>query len=87
MLFSKSYCPFSHRTKELFEDMEIKSLTIELDDLEQGPYIQDVLCDLTQQRRIPICFINGKHIGGYESIMKLVKSNKLIDTIAGDERY
>ncbi|RHY19094.1 hypothetical protein DYB25_002428 [Aphanomyces astaci] len=33
VFFSKSYCPFCVRVKELFEDMDIKPLTIELDDL------------------------------------------------------
>ncbi|OQR90204.1 glutaredoxin-C1 [Achlya hypogyna] len=84
VLFSKSYCLFSERVKELFDDMDIQSLTIELDDLEEGARIQDALRDMTQQCTIPNVFINGKHIGGCESIMKLVKANKLMDTISGD---
>ncbi|EQC37575.1 thioredoxin reductase (NADPH) [Saprolegnia diclina VS20] len=85
VLFSKSYCQFSERVKELFDDMDIQSLTIDLDDLDEGAHIQDALRDMTQQCTIPNVFINGKHIGGCESVMKLVKANKLMDTISGDE--
>ncbi|ETV74337.1 hypothetical protein H257_10929 [Aphanomyces astaci] len=81
VFFSKSYCPFCVRVKELFEDMDIKPLTIELDDLEAGQDIQDVLADMTSLRTVPNVFINGRHIGGCDSVMKLAKSNTLLDTI------
>ncbi|RHY13724.1 hypothetical protein B5M09_012126 [Aphanomyces astaci] len=61
--------------------MDIKPLTIELDDLEAGQDIQDVLADMTSLRTVPNVFINGRHIGGCDSVMKLAKSNTLLDTI------
>ncbi|KAH9109232.1 hypothetical protein LEN26_013220 [Aphanomyces euteiches] len=81
VFFSKSYCPVCTRVKELFDDMDIKPLTIELDDLETGDDIHSVLVEMTSLRTVPNVFINGKHIGGCDSVMKLVKSNKLLDTI------
>ncbi|KAG9401577.1 hypothetical protein AC1031_009445 [Aphanomyces cochlioides] len=81
VFFSKSYCPMCTRVKEVFDDMDIKPLTIELDDLETGDDIHSVLVEMTSLRTVPNVFINGKHIGGCDSVMKLVKSNKLLDTI------
>ncbi|KAF0682411.1 Aste57867_25457 [Aphanomyces stellatus] len=84
VFFSKSYCPFCSRVKELFDDMDIKPLTIELDDMEAGQDIQDVLVEMTSLRTVPNVFINGKHIGGCDSVMKLAKTNKLLETINSD---
>jgi len=38
--------------------------TIELDEVEDGPAIQEALVDLTNQRTVPSIFINRIHIGG-----------------------
>ena len=33
MVYSKSYCPFSHSVKSLFEDLEVDAKFVELDEL------------------------------------------------------
>jgi len=48
----------------------------------QGDQIQEILKDMTSQRTVPNVFINGKHIGGCDSVMKLAKSNELLTTVA-----
>ncbi len=42
-----------------------------------GPEIQDLLLQLTKQRTVPNVFINGKHIGGCDSVLELHSQNKL----------
>lgn len=39
--------------------------------LDDGPSIQQVLAELTNQRTVPNVFINGKHIGGCDATYKV----------------
>eukprot|EP00761_Pharyngomonas_kirbyi_P012622 gb/GECH01012649.1/.p1 GENE.gb/GECH01012649.1/~~gb/GECH01012649.1/.p1 ORF type:complete len:104 (+),score=28.57 gb/GECH01012649.1/:1-312(+) len=63
-VFSKSYCPFCHSVKHLFNELGVKSFNIELDEENKGSAMQDYLQSKTGQRTVPNVFINKKHIGG-----------------------
>lgn len=39
--------------------------------LDDGPSIQQVLVELTNQRTVPNVFVNGKHIGGCDATYKV----------------
>jgi len=63
-VFSKSYCPYCTATKTLLSELGAKYYAIELDQVDDGAAIQDVLAELTGQRTVPNVFIKGEHIGG-----------------------
>ncbi|TMW55843.1 hypothetical protein Poli38472_008491 [Pythium oligandrum] len=71
LVFSKTHCPYCARVKALFEDLEVNHEVVELDERSDGAQIQALLLELTKQRTVPNVFINGKHIGGCDSVMEL----------------
>ncbi|EGE80167.1 glutaredoxin 3 [Blastomyces dermatitidis ATCC 18188] len=68
VVFSKSYCPYSSATKSLLNELGIPYYALELDEIDDGAAIQDVLAALTHQRTVPNIFIAQKHIGGNSDI-------------------
>jgi len=77
VIFSKSYCPYCSRAKDLFAtvfpNVEVKVL--ELDSRDDGPEIQGYLQQLTEQRTVPNIFINQKHVGGNDDLQALQKTD------------
>jgi glutaredoxin 3 len=64
VIYSKSYCPFCTKTKDLFKGMGVEAKVYELDNMPDGADIQSALGELTGQRTVPNVFVAGKHIGG-----------------------
>ncbi|KAJ7353844.1 thioredoxin reductase [Desmophyllum pertusum] len=81
MMFSKSYCPFCKKVKDLFKSINVTFSAMELDLLDNGPTIQDKLKELTGQKTVPNVFIRGKHIGGASDTIKLHTDGKLMELI------
>jgi glutaredoxin len=53
VIFSKTTCPFCRKTKDLFDGLEVKYTTVELDEMDNGPAVQDALLDSSGQRTVP----------------------------------
>ncbi|KAK9762075.1 Glutaredoxin [Basidiobolus ranarum] len=79
MIFSKSYCPFCRRAKDLFGSLKVEFKAIELDEHENGDEIQEFLKTLTGQRTVPNVFIHGRHIGGFDTLSSANQTGKLKD--------
>ncbi|TRY88517.1 hypothetical protein DNTS_020680 [Danionella cerebrum] len=77
LVFSKSYCPFCVKVKDLFKELNVKCNAIELDLIEDGSNYQDLLHEMTGQKTVPNVFINKKHIGGCDNTMKAHKDGIL----------
>ena len=43
MIFSKSFCPFCVKVKELFKSLDIEYTAVELDQIEEGEEMQKIL--------------------------------------------
>jgi len=69
MIFSKTYCPYCKRTKELFKREKIEANVFELDQAARGSEIQQALHKKTGQRTVPNVFIKGTHIGGSDATL------------------
>ncbi|EIN14345.1 glutaredoxin [Punctularia strigosozonata HHB-11173 SS5] len=84
-IFSKSWCPYCKRAKELFrkEFPDEQPKIIELDEVADGAAIQDYLQDKTGQRSVPNIFVNQKHVGGCDDVHALYGGGKLKQLVAG----
>ncbi|VVT53449.1 uncharacterized protein SAPINGB_P003579 [Magnusiomyces paraingens] len=79
---SKSYCPYCKATKNLLNQVGVRTATIiELNETEDGAEIQDALEQITGQRTVPNIFISGKHIGGNSDIQSLNSRDQLVPAL------
>lgn len=84
VIFSKSYCPYCTKAKELFSSLNVEGTKVyELDNMDNGADIQKALLDLTGQRTVPNIFINKKHLGGNDDAQAAYRSGKLQQMIDG----
>jgi glutaredoxin 3 len=78
MVFSKTYCPYCTKVKDLFSNtLNIPYHVIELDQDVQGPKIQDYLRRWTGQKTVPNVFIHGQHVGGCDSTFAAYHDGRL----------
>mmetsp|Transcript_21855 Transcript_21855/g.46786 ORF Transcript_21855/g.46786 Transcript_21855/m.46786 type:complete len:111 (-) Transcript_21855:329-661(-) len=82
VVFSKSYCPFCTKTKQLFSSMNIDAKVFELDRMDNGDAVQGELLAISGQRTVPNVFIKGKHLGGNDDTQAAAKSGKLQEMLA-----
>ncbi|KAG2307736.1 hypothetical protein Bca52824_027484 [Brassica carinata] len=87
VVFSKSYCPYCVRVKELLQQLGAKFVAIELDkdivhccfyNTGDGSQVQSALAEWTGQRTVPNVFIGNNHIGGCDDVTKLHRDGKLV---------
>jgi glutaredoxin 3 len=81
VVFSKSYCPYCKQTKGTLNSFGADYAVFELDQLQDGPDLQDALEDITGQRSVPNILFKGKHIGGNSDLQDLRSSDKLEDLL------
>ncbi|KAH7566326.1 hypothetical protein ACOSP7_022756 [Xanthoceras sorbifolium] len=77
VIFSKSYCPYCLRAKQMFAELHERPFVVELDLRDDGAQIMYVLLDLVGRRTVPQIFVNGKHIGGSDDLKAAVSSGQL----------
>lgn len=83
VVFSKSYCPFCTKTKELFTGLGVEYVVHELDKMgDDGPELQMALFKMTGQKSVPNVFVNGQHIGGNDDTQAAAKEGKLQEMLA-----
>lgn len=78
VIFSKSYCPYCRRVKQLLEELDVRHRVIELDEREDGSALQAELLHLTGQRTVPNVFVGGTSIGGADATFALHRQQKLL---------
>ncbi|KAG2405128.1 Glutaredoxin protein [Vigna angularis] len=84
VVFSKTYCSFCVRVKQLFASLGVTYKLLELDVelvghvAADGADIQAALLEWTGQRTVPNVFIGGKHIGGCDNTTDLHNQGKLV---------
>lgn len=80
-IFSKSWCPYCKKAKELLNQYNLlssgKTLCNELDKMTDGKEIQNVLTNYTKQKTVPYIFFYSKFIGGYSELYNLHVTNRL----------
>ncbi|XP_069025614.1 thioredoxin reductase 3 isoform X2 [Embiotoca jacksoni] len=84
IVFSKSYCPYCVKVKDLFKELKVDCSVVELDLLEDGTNYQEMLLEMTGQKTVPNVFINKTHIGGCDKTMQAHKDGSLKQLLSGD---
>ncbi|TXG50255.1 hypothetical protein EZV62_022779 [Acer yangbiense] len=82
VVFSKTYCGYCQRVKQLFTQLGATYKLLELDEENDGSKIQAALLEWTGQRTVPNVFIGGKHIGGCDAVMEKHQGGKLVPLLA-----
>ncbi|KAF8936577.1 glutaredoxin [Dissophora ornata] len=84
MIFSKSYCPYCLRVKDLFDDLSVPYKALELDEHEYGSEIQQTLKMISGQSTVPNVYIKGYHVGGNDATQEANQTGKLKDLLNKD---
>ena len=74
-MYSKDYCPYCVRAKQLFMHKGVKFEEY-LVDRDQAKY-QEMLQRSNGARTVPQIFINDYHVGGSDELYALHRQNKL----------
>eukprot|EP00475_Leptophrys_vorax_P012809 TRINITY_DN19187_c0_g1_i1.p2 TRINITY_DN19187_c0_g1~~TRINITY_DN19187_c0_g1_i1.p2 ORF type:complete len:103 (+),score=16.29 TRINITY_DN19187_c0_g1_i1:95-403(+) len=78
VVFSKSYCPYCIRVKQLLTKLKAVFKAIELDHDPEGAAMQAALAQMTGQRTVPNVFIAQQQIGGCDNTESLHRQGKLV---------
>ncbi|XP_031326953.2 thioredoxin reductase 3 isoform X1 [Camelus dromedarius] len=87
VIFSKSYCPHSARVKELFSSLGVECNILELDQVDNGASVQEVLSEITHQNTVPNIFVNKVHVGGCDRTFQAHQSGLLQKLLQEDPAY
>ncbi|KAI3454472.1 hypothetical protein Pfo_011135 [Paulownia fortunei] len=82
VVFSKTYCGYCNRVKQLLSRLQATYKVIELDEESDGDEIQTALAEWTGQRTVPNVFISGKHIGGCDVVDAKHQQGMLVPLLA-----
>mmetsp|Transcript_35149 Transcript_35149/g.83965 ORF Transcript_35149/g.83965 Transcript_35149/m.83965 type:complete len:110 (+) Transcript_35149:144-473(+) len=77
VVWSKSYCPYCARTKNLLSERNIDAKVFELDQMDNGAELQAALLEMSGQRTVPNVFVKGEHLGGSDDTQAAARSGKL----------
>ena len=77
LLYTKTTCSYCYEAKSLFDRGKVEYTEYALDKVEGGNSLKKALYELTGQRTVPNIFINQRHIGGYDNLLKLYESGQL----------
>jgi glutaredoxin 3 len=78
IVFSKSYCPYCIRAKQLLKSLGATGKIIELDNEKDGAAMQTALAEISKQRTVPNIFIKGKHLGGCDDTVAAHRNGTLV---------
>jgi len=81
VVFSKTWCPFCAKVKDLFKSKYINFFKVELDKDPQGELYQTILKEMTGQSSVPNVWINGNHVGGCDDTVALNEADKLVPMV------
>jgi glutaredoxin 3 len=80
VVFSKTYCPYARKAKNILAEYPIDPARIEIIEIEKRPdcnEIQSYMRELTGASTVPRVFIEGNCIGGGDDAAALHKSGEL----------
>lgn len=82
VIYSKSYCQYSKKAKEIFDKLGVEYVALELNEFEEGAEVQEALAAMTGIRTVPQVFVNGDLIGGSDDTQEALQSGRLKKMLA-----
>eukprot|EP00898_Chlorokybus_atmophyticus_P009271 jgi/Chlat1/974/Chrsp108S01394 len=77
-LFTKSYCPYSARVRQLLKDLRVPYNDVMIDTEDDTDAWQLALGELTVRTTVPNVWIGGQHVGGHDEVMALMEDGMLL---------
>ncbi|KAF5306264.1 hypothetical protein FQA39_LY08962 [Lamprigera yunnana] len=77
VIFSKTYCPYCKLAKDVFDKINQKYTTVELDQRSDAEEIQMILGEITGATTVPRVFVKGECLGGGSDVKSLYDAGKL----------
>lgn len=77
LMYSTTICGWCKRARSELDKMKVEHKEVKLDMEPDGQETAHVLMQMTKQRTVPNIFICGKHLGGYDSLIKGVAKGTL----------
>lgn len=84
VIFSKTWCGYCSRTKQLLAPLVSDMKIIELDELPNGDAIQQELKKISGQSTVPNVYVRGQHLGGNDDTHSAHRSGKLQKLLDGN---
>ncbi|KAI9249394.1 hypothetical protein BDA99DRAFT_548726 [Phascolomyces articulosus] len=82
VLYSKTYCPFCRRAKQVLDQYcKNNYYIVEVDQRKDQLAMKQSLIDLSGRRTFPNLFVDGQSIGGSDEIVRLEKLGKLSELL------
>ncbi|PNT01013.1 hypothetical protein POPTR_015G078900v4 [Populus trichocarpa] len=78
VVFSKTYCGYCNRVKQLLTQVGATYKVVELDEISDGSQLQSALAQWTGRGTVPNVFIGGKNIGGCDTVVEKHQRNELL---------
>ena len=81
IMYSSGFCPYCIRAERMLRDrgvVEIEKIRIDLD-----PARRAEMMEKTGRRTVPQIYIGDTHVGGYDELAKLDRSDELIKLLTG----
>ena len=73
-IFTKDYCGYCRRAKEL---LETRNLDYDEIDITHDPELAEEVVERTGRKTVPQIFIEGQAVGGYDDLVALDLSGEL----------
>ena len=74
LIYTKDYCPYCKRAKQLLDEKGVKYTEIDVTNDEAK---QQEMVEKSGRMTVPEIFIDGKHIGGCDDLYELEEQGKL----------
>lgn len=78
-IYTKSLCPFCIRAKALLDRKQVPYVEYEIS-FDQG--LQQEMIQRAKRMTVPQIFIEGKHIGGSDDLVRLERSGELDELLS-----
>ncbi|KAK2505124.1 hypothetical protein MC885_019420 [Smutsia gigantea] len=78
---------FLFQVKELFSSLGVECNVLELDRVDDGADVQELLSEITNQRTVPNIFVNKVHVGGCDRTFQAHQSGLLQKLLQEDASY
>ncbi|KAI9014889.1 thioredoxin-like protein [Gaertneriomyces semiglobifer] len=77
VIYSKTYCPYCEKAKELLKGKNVDFYTVELDSVDDGEAMHEYLKTKSGQSTVPNIYINERHVGGFSDLSALDGNGEL----------